>query len=96
MFFNEFIYFLLYSKHLGLFISACFQDTVYWERLLDLCLILSINVSDKQITNFVNQLLGVFWSFDTLSLHDASEFAPLVRLEIPSEFVVRVKTFYRE
>ena len=96
MFFNEFIYLLLYSEHLRLLIPACFQDTVYWKRLLDLCLFLSINVSDKHITNFVNQLLRVFWSFNTLSLHDTSKFAPLVWLEISSELVVRVKTFYGE
>ena len=96
MFLNEFIYFLFYSKHIRLLISASFQDTVYWERLFDLSLILSIDVSDKHIAYFVNQLLRVLWSLNTLSLHDTSEFAPLVGFEIPSELIVRVKTFDRK
>ena len=70
------------SEHIGLFIPVCLQDAFNLE--VDVCraILLCFDYAlVEEAANLVNQLGGVFWFLDALSLHLTDYFAPMRCLE---------------
>ena len=78
---NELIDLLLTGQHIYFFFLACLEHAVNWERHLCFSLVASISVSDEHVANLVDQLFRIFRPLNALSLHDASQLAPLIGLE---------------
>lgn len=87
---------LLIFKHFWFFTLIHLQNAFDLEVYLICIVLLSLgNALLEDVADFINKLLWIFWLLNTFALHHSNQLAPLWRLEVSLEFIIRVQTLNR-